>query len=1806
MNRFFSTWILGILTVALSISCSSKEEIKIEDLGFGEEIETQQNLVVRLNMDVAYDSLVGNWIDESLIEFTPKVEGKFKWTAPNEITFSPNSKFAPSTEYKAVLVDNILHFAPKGLKLSGDDISFEFHTPFLGISGINGYWTKNDIDKTTNELKIDLQMNYAVSATQLKSLLAIKIDNKVYPHTIYTVANGDKFSIGIKEINENYDNKKLTIEIGKGLKCLESTYATPEILKHEDVITSKSNFTIVSCTADYSEEGGYINIVTNQEVASSSIEKLVKLDPYKSFITEKHESGFYIKGEFSDGDQVTLTIKKELQGLFGGTLKEDFEQEVVFGEQKPLVKFVSKNGIYLNEKGSKNVAIKILNISKVNVTVYKIYENNLVTFFRNNSMSYYDDEEYYYDDYYGNSYYGMEDLGDVVLSKVYDTKTLKKINGNTVLNLNLNEINDFKGIYVIRVNSEDDQWIRDSKVISISDIGIITKYSKNELYVFTNSINSTEPISGAKVNLISHNNQTVTTLTTDGSGMVKISDIKKVLGNFKLKMITVQNGSDFNYLHLDQTRIDLTDFETGGAYENESGYDAFIYGDREIYRPGETIYLNTIVRDSKYKPLANNPVKLKIYLPNGKELQSIKGTSNDQGALATSISLSSSAITGTYIAEVYSANDILLTSKNISVEEFMPDRIKVNGNLSKEVPVLQDKLVASLQAFNLFGPPASNRNYEMELSLTRKGFYNDKYKDYNFQINATSFNQFENDVRQGVTDKDGKGNQTYSFDENYVNSGILEGKVFMTVFDESGRPVHQLQRFELYTQKTFIGIKNFDYWISNSSPINVSIAALSMKGEPTSCKARVVLVKKDWHTVLQRVYDNDYHYVSQLKETIMEDKEISITNGKANYVMNPFRDGSYELRVYNAGASSYVSEGFYTYGWGSSNTSTSYEINSDGKVDIVPDKDQYNVGETAKLMFKTPFSGKLLVTLERNKIFEHHIIEANNRTASLDISLTDDYLPNIYVSATLIKPHVNQNIPLTVAHGYKALNVNKPANKIPVEIFIPEKSRSATKQTIKVKAGSESNVRVTIAVVDEGILQIKNTKTPDPYGYFYRFKALQVQSYDMYSKLLAELSNKNSKVAGDGYNMSKRVNPLANKRVKLMAYWSGELKTNSDGEVTYTIDIPKFSGDLRVMAVAYKDEHFGSANKNMKVADPLVVSTSLPRFLSPKDSITVPVTVTNTTNTPIQATVKITTSGPVQMLGNASSTVKIDANSEQQVYFSAKALAQIGNAQFKTVVEAGKESTSETVDITVRPATTIEKSYGDGFIDAGKTEKISIGGNYIPNSTQTKLVLSTSPITGYIKNLDYLIQYPYGCIEQTTSGAFPQLYVRDLIRNLSQSKYGYNTPEYNIQEGIKRIYSMQTYNGGFAYWPGGYDDNWWGTAYATHFLIEAKKAGFEVEQKVIQNAVRYLKGKVKEKGQYSWHYYDANNALKNRVIAAQEIFYSLYVLSLVNEQDVAVMNFYKTNTGMLTDDSKYLLAGTFLRIGDQASYRYLLPSKFGDQRSINSSGGSFGSHIRDMAIALEILVENDPTNPQIPTLSKHLANTFKNANYLNTQETAFTLLALGKMVKQNKTSSLEATVFANGKKVGSFTNGVLTIKENLYNKDITIQCTGTGTVYYSWMAEGLDASGKMKEEDSYLQIRRSYYDRKGNLITNNQFVQNDLIIVKLDVKTTDGSNVENVAITDILPAGFEIENPRLNDYSDLTWIKYKSEPEYYDIRDDRIHLFTSVNSNTRSFYYMARAVSVGDFICGPAVADAMYNGEYHSYNGAKVIRITSR
>ncbi|MFI5172853.1 MAG: hypothetical protein ACHQFW_10705, partial [Chitinophagales bacterium] len=412
---------------------------------------------------------------------------------------------------------------------------------------------------------------------------------------------------------------------------------------------------------------------------------------------------------------------------------------------------------------------------------------------------------------------------------------------------------------------------------------------------------------------------------------------------------------------------------------------------------------------------------------------------------------------------------------------------------------------------------------------------------------------------------------------------------------------------------------------------------------------------------------------------------------------------------------------------------------------------------------------------------------------------------------------------------------------------------------------------------------------------------------------------------------------------------------------------------------------------------------------------------------------------------------------------------------------------------------------------------------------------------------------------------------------------------------------MQMYNGALMYWPGGGYESWWGTIYATHFLMEAKKAGYDVDQFVLNKSYGYMKSMLKQKKTFVYYY----NSNLSKEMASKEVFYSMYVLALAGKAEISTMNYYKANLSMVPLDGKYLLAMSYLVAGDRKSYDKLLPSEFSGEESKQVFGGSFYSPIRDRAIALNCLLEADPENQQIGILAQQLSEMMKNRYYLNTQERSFAFLAFGKLARKTKDSNITATVKADGNEIAKFTGKDLLIDDkSLINKNISLETTGSGPLFYFWATQGVTSDGSFKQEDSYLRVRKTFYDRWGNSIDLKKIKQNDLVIVKIGLESSSGAYVENVVITDILPAGFEIENDRLRATASLTWIKDQTSPQHEDIRDDRINIYTYASSTLKNYYYTVRAVSPGTYKMGPVMADAMYNEEYHSYNGAGIVKIS--
>ncbi|MBK8847894.1 MAG: hypothetical protein IPO27_15740 [Bacteroidetes bacterium] len=488
-----------------------------------------------------------------------------------------------------------------------------------------------------------------------------------------------------------------------------------------------------------------------------------------------------------------------------------------------------------------------------------------------------------------------------------------------------------------------------------------------------------------------------------------------------------------------------------------------------------------------------------------------------------------------------------------------------------------------------------------------------------------------------------------------------------------------------------------------------------------------------------------------------------------------------------------------------------------------------------------------------------------------------------------------------------------------------------------------------------------------------------------------------------------------------------------------------------------------------------------------------------------------------------------------------------------------------------------------------------MAGGFIESSTEARLIVSRSPLVSFGRSLDYLVRYPHGCVEQTTSAVFPQLYFTDLVRDMKMPGGATeNNPNYNVMQAIIKLQSMQMGNGALAYWQGGGYESWYGSVYATHFLLEARKAGFDVDQNVLNKLYNYLISMLSERRTETYYY----NSNQQKEVAPREVSYSLYVLALAGKAQMSSMNYYKANLTSLSLDARYMLASAYALAGNKAAYQQILPKAFSGEIAESVTGGSFYSYLRDESIALNTLLEVDPANPQVNEMAKHISEQIKQQTYMNTQECAFSFIALGKIARKNKSNNATATVYVNGKPVGSCAekNAVVNLKD-LTGKKVSITASGTGNVYYFFTSEGINKSGTFKEEDKYMAVRKTFYNRNGTVINPASLKQNDLIIVKISVVGTTRKNIENVVITDMLPAGFEIENPRLSSTAECAWIKTFYTPQHTDIRDDRINLYTDVNNYPKEFYYMVRCVTKGAFRMGPVSADAMYNGEYHSYHG---------
>ncbi|MEZ4826875.1 MAG: alpha-2-macroglobulin [Bacteroidia bacterium] len=1802
--RFRTAFTPALLSLFIFLAGCNRDTVKVVDFSPQDEVQPLQTFTIEFSHALAPDTLKDEWMSDPFVVFEPPVAGKFKWVSPQTLVFSPDQPLLPSQEYKATIDKKLVLGSSK---LSGKFDVYKFHTPYFDLSGVDFFWKK--IPRSDHRLTVqaNLLFPYPVDPQEVSKYMEVSVGGK--PFADFQVVSdqpADVIAVNFGEMQQNQESQSFRITLRKGLNSVLNKNPLSEDRTVEKELPGITRLAITGVSSGFDNDGGWIEVSTTQEVDKDQLAQFIVLNPKPARLNfTVSEDRFRIEGKMEAGSIMDFKVKAGLPGLYGGTLANDYSENVVLADLEPRLRFADKYGSYLLRSGMKNINVEGTNVKKAKMRVFQVFKNNLLFFFYNNYSysnrfySYYRENDYddaaYYDvDYYGKSLYDA----DITFEDARNKRQSHTINLENALN------NRFKGIYVVEVRSDDDYWMQDAKIVSVSDLGLIARYSASELLVFVNSLQTAEPVAGVSVSLISANNQTLVTGTSDGEGIVRFPDLRKSSEGFEPRMITAELGDDFNFVDLMATRVETSRYDVGGKFVSDESYDAFIYSDRNIFRPGETAHISAILRTAEMATVKDIPITVKVIAPTGKTLENYQKKLNEQGAFELGVEIPSFAQTGQYLAELYTGSDKFLASYRFSVEEFVPDKIRVNLTADKQTVVPGTQLKIEVASEYLFGSPAADHKYEMDVRLRHQAYRSSKFPNFDFSSYSNQDSYMDNDFYEGRLNEEGKATISYNFPAQVRSGGFVRGTATVSVFDVTGRTVSRSVDFNAFPNASFIGIRSGGYYFGTNKDISFDLVAVGPDDKNISnLDVEVELVRMEWRTVLERSnYSGQYQYRSVKKEVSEWKKPLKLSSTPQPFAFRTTTSGEHELRIYRRGSSDYVKKAFYAYRWGDA-TASSFEINKEGQVEIILDKETYKPGEQAKALFVAPFTGKMLVTVEREKVMEHFYVDMDKNSKEISIPLNDQFVPNVYITATLFRPHhAEDNVPFLVGHGFANVEVTQPTDKLEVTISAPEgKVKPRTTQYVTVKAGAGQDVFVTLAAVDEGILQVKNFKTPDPYGYMYARRRLSVEGYDLYQYLLPEIAGgKSSPAGGDESESGKRLNPIKSKRFQLVSQWSGIKRTNSNGEVRIPVEIPQYNGEIRLMAVAYQGRRFGSAEKAMKVSDDVILQPSIPRFLSVNDSLVIPVSVMNTTGKAGNVSVKMSVSGAMKISSGGSQSVNVPANGTATAKFVLLTGKETGTGKI-TFESSGLDKVKEEVEISIRPSAPFVVESEWNSLKAGESKTIRINDKFLAGTQTTHLTVSAFPAVKFSQHLRYLVGYPHGCLEQTTSQLFPQLYFNELAAVVAADLYKTGNPVYFVKEGIKKLEGMQRYDGAFSYWSNGTYYNWWGSVYATHFLVEAEKAGYEVDKNVLNKALDFLASKAVNKSTFQYVSYNGDQRTTLQ-IADKEIVYSLYVLALAGRADVSTMNYYRARPELLSGDTRYLLAGAFALNNNYNAYNEILPKSYIAEACRRTSGGSFDSEVRANAIMLNVLLDVDPSSKRIPQMVKYLSE--MGNKIWSTQDRSWTFLALGKAAGRQAASNVEVEVLVDGKSVRKITSRSENVPASLLNgKEITLKATGSGETYAFWSTEGVPLAG-VKEVDEGMSVRRTYYSRFGNETTT--FSQGDLIVAEISL-TGGEQSVENIAISDLVPAGFEIENPRIGTSADLAWVseaKDQFTPAYMDVRDDRVILFTDLQSKkTVRYYYLLRVVNTGTFQLPAIGAEAMYDPAYRSYNGAGVVRV---
>jgi uncharacterized protein YfaS (alpha-2-macroglobulin family) len=1530
------------------------------------------------------------------------------------------------------------------------------------------------------------------------------------------------------------------------------------------------------------------------------------------------ENGKTLRFPYVEADKsYKITVDTTLSASDGKTLPAKIEKEIYTGPLQPAVGFASQGSV-LPARGTRGLPVVAVNVKEVDVEFLRVRDKELSNFFaayqRSGKRSAWDlDDER---GYWGRKGKPLAAIADSVYSNrfVLDSKQ----NQRTLSYLPIQNISELSepGLYFAvmkRTGTFHDQF--ETSFFFVSDIGLHTRVYRDKLWLHTASLKSGEISSGVEVQILDASGEAVATAKTDGDGNATLA--------YELKsehVLVARSGKDVSILPFNQPALDLSDFQVAGR--KQQWFDVFAWSGRDLYRPGETLRLSALLRDYDGKPIKPQPLIATLKQPDGRLYDTVTLQPKDLGYLQWSRAIPEDAPTGRWQVEfrLDPAAKEAAQSYTFRVEEFLPERLKLALDSKQAVLKPGEPFKLDVAADYLYGAPAAGNRFTARLTLAADQHPVDAHKDFFFGDPTIDLPKKADDVVDEKLDAHGKLEAEVPILPDAKPTAAVAAMLAGSVYESGGRTVSRTVKRTVWPADALVGVRPlFDVkdGANANGPAGFEVIKSNAKGDLLSAdnlKVTLVRERRDYHWTWGKESGWRFDYTQRYEDG--EKRDVKLEAGKAARIDFPVEWGEYRVEIVDPSSGLTMRYPFVA-GWSWDNENRGTEARPD-KVKLALDKERYKAGDTLKVTLTPPHAGPGVLMVESDKLLYTKNIDAKPG-ATFEVPVTADWeRHDVYVSALVFRPgSAADKVTPARAVGEAFVAMDRVARQIAVDIDAPKQMKPEADLPVTIKAPklAGKTAWATVSAVDVGILNITRFPLPDAVDYFFAQRRLGIDAYDLYGKIIESYDGTNARLRFGG-DMALAALPQARRptaKVLTVDLFSGPVQLDAKGEATVKVPVPDFNGTLRVSTLVYGETDYGNASSETIVRAPLVAEVSTPRAMAPGDLSTMTVDLQNFSGATHDFKLKIDAKPPL-IIADTTHKITLADGAKKTVTFPLRAAEDYGVGKFAVNVEGGDIRIHREFEVGVRAAWPAVLKSEPKVLDALAPISLdtSMLDGFLAGSVNARLTVSALPPLPFSSAVHDLIHYPYGCIEQTTSKAWAVL----LDDDQAAANFGLDTiPAGRRKEllaaAMSRISSMQIPSGHFSMWGGDSYVNEILTPYVVEFLLDARDAGVDVPDTVLQKALKRLNDDLLSGG-HPYYGYENSNHLR----FADEA-YSSYVLARVQRAPLGTLRALYDN-----ERSKSLTALPLVHLGialslqgDKPRGEKALDEAFAKKVERPSYLGDYGSDLRDAALMIALVHQNGVSKPDYEASVIKLGRDFvarRSAReaeakkygfswlYLSTQE-QLALFRLGKALVKDGNATFsgqlavgEKTSTLDARKIWSRTFSADEVKSGVH-----LSPTGNPPLYVSQDLAGVPKKAP-ESNDAKVWIKRSLYTLDGQPYDGHTLKEGEGLVVGVAIEAKE--EMADALFTDLLPGGLEIENFNLSDAKQWADVvidgvqidnrESAAEVRHEEFRDDRYVAALKLYKGQRAHvFYLVRAVSPGTFVVPPPQIEDMYRPE---------------